>query len=113
MKYADQNKLRIEVNCPICKTSIEFTIRNGNEFDETEIESAKEELKHWHWCDIHRVCAVCGQYISTKNNELELDVYKEHQIHENYNDYYQRISPEDKKRKLLNVHKKCSTSRNN
>jgi hypothetical protein len=75
-------------------------------------ETAAEFARHQHWCDVHRLCAVCGKYVASgESGDLECAVNDGSiAIHPDYNDYFQTIKRGDISR-LLIVHRSC-TQRN-
>ena len=95
--------------CPLCQASQHFRVFGLPKSIEPKVqEKAASWAKHYHWCDVHRVCAKCGQYV--KADELELAVNNGRiLIHEAYTDEYQKIQCGDS-HYLLIVHRQCMSS---
>ncbi len=90
--------------CQICRKP--FNIFGLEESADARIrEEAAEKAKHYHWCDVHRVCAKCGQHV--KSDDLASAVNDGRiEIHGRYTDQYQKIERGDT-RYLLIVHERC------
>jgi hypothetical protein len=95
--------------CPLCQIPQQFRVFGLAEpVEPKEQEKAAGWAKHYHWCDVHRVCAKCGQYV--KSGELELAVNDGGiPIHEAYTVEYHKIERGDSSH-LLIVHRQCMPS---
>lgn len=75
-----------------------FTKDNGPELIEW--------VRHFHWIDRHRICAVCGEIVIS--GELDLAVNDGSiNINSTYTDHYRIIHQGDKFGHLLIVHERC------
>jgi hypothetical protein len=96
--------------CPICKRDRTFQVFGllAPEERPRVLKDATEFARHQHWCDAHRLCAVCGKYVkSGESGDLECAVNDgQIRIHPDYNDYFLKVERGDISR-LLIVHKAC------
>jgi len=67
---------------------------------------AVEWMKHFHWTNSHRVCAICGKYVDSGKLDLMINDEKL-PIHQDYTDEYLKIRRGDKFGTLLIVHADC------
>ena len=95
--------------CPLCPVPQHFHVFGLTEpVEPKEREKAAGWAKHYHWCDVHRVCAQCGQYVPS--GELALAINNGRiPIHEAYTDEYHKIQRGDGIH-LLIVHRRCMPS---
>ena len=95
-------------DCPLCQHAISFPVYNLPEsIKAEEIEKVTELAKHQHWLDVHRICAVCGEYVGS--NELTGAVNDGNiTIHKGYTNAYIDIQSGDIRYALI-VHKRCIT----
>jgi hypothetical protein len=95
--------------CPLCQVPQQFCVFGLAEPVEPKVrEKAAGLAKHYHWCDVHRVCAKCGKYV--KPDELELAVNNGYiPIHDAYTNEYHKIQHGDISY-LLIVHRQCMPS---
>lgn len=99
-------------DCELCKKNINGYVYGDNDFDLSAQDKteAVDWLRHYHWIDNHRVCAICGQLVKSGNLELLINDGKT-AIHENYSDEYAKIRRGDKFGPLLIVHDKCLSNK--
>ena len=95
--------------CPLCQVPQQFCVFGLAEPVEPKVrEKAASLAKHYHWWDVHRVCAKCGQYVQA--GELALAINNGRiPIHEAYTDEYRKIQRGDSLH-LLIVHRLCIPS---
>jgi len=102
-------------DCPVCKRDLVFQVFGeatpgvAVHFKDGRVKKeATEFARHHHWCDVHRVCAVCGKYVASgESGDLECAVNDGSiRIHTDYNDYFEKIERGDMGR-LLIVHRGC------
>lgn len=75
-------------------------------FTQEEKIEAVDWLKHFHWIDYHRLCAICGEIVKSGNLELLINNGKT-VIHKNYSDEYVKIKRGNRFGPLLIVHTDC------
>jgi hypothetical protein len=93
--------------CPLCQHPISFFVYNLPEPVKAEaLEKAAERAKHEHWCEVHRICAKCGEYV--KSNELGMAANDGSiTIHKGYTDgEYHEVQSGNIGYTLI-VHKRC------
>lgn len=96
-------------DCKLCGYPRRFRLHGLEGTLTPQIEAdAKEWAKHFHWCDTHRLCAVCGGYVkSGENGDLDCAANDGSiRIHEDYTDHYLKVAQGDLGRHLI-VHKEC------
>lgn len=101
-----------EFHCEFCGKSLPLQVYGeaDSDFpvDEQEISEAKEWGEHFHWCDSHRRCAVCGEVVlggERDGDSLEL-------VHNDggitlHPKYKAETLKREGRRQLLVVHRKC------
>jgi len=95
-----------EFECPICRREVPIFAFGLDESANPRLRAeAAERVKYYHWCDVHRVCAKCGQPVHADNLALAVNDDRI-DIHERYTDAYQKIDRSDKSC-LLIVHNRC------
>jgi len=95
-------------NCKICRKKIDGYLYGESDFDliRKEEKDAIDWMRHFHWIDYHRVCAICGRIVKSGNLELLINDGKT-AIHKNYSDEYVKIKRGNKFGPLLIVHTDC------
>ena len=103
----------VTLPCPSCKKDLSLPVYGLEEpVAPSVLDEAREWLRWQHWCNVHRLCAVCGKYVrSGESGDLECAVNDgKIAIHPNYNDYFRSVDRGDIGR-LLYVHKSCVEGR--
>lgn len=97
--------IKTDFECPICRCQVpisSFGLGSANPRVQAE---AVQRAQYSHWCDVHRVCAKCGEPVRSDNlasafNDGHIE------IHDRYTDAYQKVERGDAK-VLLIVHNQC------
>jgi transcription elongation factor Elf1 len=95
----------VKYYCELCEKEVVVIIHGLiKELDQEETIRVTEWARHYHWCDFHRNCAICGEYI--KSGELDLIVNNKYvHIYDKYTDEYEKVRIGE--HRFLDVHKKC------
>lgn len=92
--------------CELCKKEIATPVYGDSAPEPQEESEWVDMCRHFHWIDIHRVCAICGKIIQSGDLELAFNDGKI-KIHSEYTDEYKKIEPGVKTGNLLIVHEGC------
>jgi hypothetical protein len=105
--------------CEFCKKDIPLYVYGDKDSsfpeNKTEENEAKEWGEHFHWCDNHRRCAICGDLVQSGRQDLPEGLNllvngRKTQIHEKYTkETFERAH----KGELLIVHNKCLKKHDN
>jgi len=94
--------------CELCNKEIVLPVYGdlGVTFTPEEELECIDWIRHYHWIDFHRICAICGKIVRT--GELELAVNDGRiKINKNYTDEYRKAEQGDEFGHLLIVHEDC------
>lgn len=92
--------------CELCKKNILTPVYGDSAPEPKEEADWIDMCKHFHWINLHRVCAICGKIIQSGDLELAFNDGKIN-IHKNYTDEYRKVDKGNKTENLLIVHLRC------
>lgn len=97
--------------CELCKKEIVMPLYGvcDLKLSSQEKTEAVDWMRHFHWTDNHRLCAICGEYVPSGKLDLIINDGKT-PIHQNYTDEYLKIKRGNKFDSLLIVHTGCLSS---
>jgi endogenous inhibitor of DNA gyrase (YacG/DUF329 family) len=94
--------------CPICGQLSDRIHGMARPLPAGLEERAKAHVSHHHWCNQHRLCAICGKYVrSGPDGDLQCAINDGIKIHPDYTEEgFRKVAPNDPSR-LLIVHRQC------
>jgi hypothetical protein len=99
-------------HCKFCDKDIPLPVVGDESSDfpanEGEVQEAKEWGEHFHWCDHHRRCAVCGDVVlGGENGGESLNLVFDDGSIELHPAYIAETLRREGGRQLLVVHRRC------